>query len=277
MLPPILSESLRVERLTIPIKGLSSLLEGTKIVQLSDLHDDGVCLSPQLLTQAIALSNEEKPDLVVLTGDYITNEPNTIYDLAPKLKLLQSRVGTYAVLGNHDYLYAHGKPKITEALTEVGVKVLWNEIVSPLGDNLPIVGLADFWSKEFNPEPTMSKLSPSKPRLVLSHNPDTATILLRWRVNLQLSGHTHGGQIVIPGFGPGLMLLQQVRQHIPPQLRGCIPYINHCSGILKNWQWHQGWHHVRGNQLYINRGLGTYFPGRCFCPPELTVITLASS
>ncbi|NQZ64284.1 metallophosphoesterase, partial [Crocosphaera sp.] len=190
MLPPILSESLRVERLTIPIKGLSSLLEGTKIVQLSDLHDDGVCLSPQLLTQAIALSNEEKPDLVVLTGDYITNEPNTIYDLAPKLKLLQSRVGTYAVLGNHDYLYAHGKPKITEALTEVGVKVLWNEIVSPLGDNLPIVGLADFWSKEFNPEPTMSKLSPSKPRLVLSHNPDTATILQRWRVDLQLSGHT---------------------------------------------------------------------------------------
>ena len=121
MLPPILSGSLRVERLTIPIKGLSSLLEGTKIVQLSDLHDDGVCLSPQLLTQAIALSNEEKPDLVVLTGDYITNEPNTIYNLAPKLKLLQSRVGIYAVLGNHDYLYPHAKPKITEALTEVGV------------------------------------------------------------------------------------------------------------------------------------------------------------
>ncbi len=277
MLSPILSEPLKVERLTIPIKGLPFLLEGTKIVQLSDLHDDGFCLSPQLLTQAISLSNQEQPDLVILTGDYITNEPNTIYTLAPKLKLLQSRAGVYAVLGNHDVLYPRAKPTVTEALNEVGIKVLWNDIVSPLGDNLPIVGLADFWSGEFNPEPVMSRLSESKPCLVLSHNPDTARILQRWRVDLQLSGHTHGGQIVIPGFGPGLMLVQQVREQIPRRLQACIPYVNHCSGILKNWQWHQGWHHIRGNQLYVNRGLGTYFPGRFFCPPELTVITLACS
>lgn len=277
MLSPILSESLKVERLTIPIKGLSSLLEGTKIVQLSDLHDDGCCLSPQLLTQAINLSNQEQPDLVMLTGDYITNQPDTIYTLAPKLKLLQSRVGTYAVLGNHDVLYPQAKPKVTEALSEVGIKVLWNEIISPLGDDLPIVGLADFWSGDFNPEPTLSRLSESKPCLVLSHNPDTAKVLQHWRVDLQLSGHTHGGQIVIPGFGPGLMLVQQIRERIPSQLQNCIPYINHCSGILKNWQWHQGWHHIRGNQLYVNRGLGTYFPGRFFCPPELTVITLVSA
>ncbi|EAZ92456.1 metallophosphoesterase [Crocosphaera chwakensis] len=276
MLAPLLSEPLRVERLTIPIKGLSSLLEGTKIVQLSDLHDDGLCLSSELLTHAITLSNQEQPDLVVLTGDYITNEANTIYSLAPKLKLLQSRVGTYAVLGNHDVLSRQGKPIVTEALTEANIKVLCNEIVSPFEDNLPIVGLADFWSGEFNPEPIMAQLGESQPRLVLSHNPDTASILQRWRVDLQLSGHTHGGQIVIPGFGPGLMLLQQVREHIPQKLQNCIPYVNHCSGILKNWQWHQGWHHIGGNQLYVNRGLGTYFPGRFFCPPELTVITLVS-
>jgi predicted MPP superfamily phosphohydrolase len=276
MLPPILSQSLKVERLTIPIKGLSSSLEGTKIVQLSDLHDDGVCLSPQLLNQVITINNQEKPDLVLLTGDYITNEADTIYNLAPKLKLLQSRAGIYAVLGNHDVLYPNAKPIITEALTHVGIKVLCNEIISPLGDNLPIVGLADFWSKEFNPEPTMTKLSPKQPCLVLSHNPDTATILNNWRVDLQLSGHTHGGQIVIPGFGPGLMLLQQIRQYIPHKLEKCLPYVHHCSSILKNWQWCQGWHDVRGNQLYVNRGLGTYFPGRFFCPPELTVITLTS-
>ncbi|ACB52168.1 hypothetical protein cce_2820 [Crocosphaera subtropica ATCC 51142] len=276
MLAPILSEPLRVERLTIPIKGLSSSLEGTKIVQLSDLHDDGLCLSSELLTQAITVSNEEHPDLVVLTGDYITDEPNTIYSLAPKLKLLQSRVGIYAVLGNHDVLSSRAKPIVTEALSEAGIKVLWNEIVSPFEDNLPIVGLADFWSKGFNPDPIMSQLSESNPCLVLSHNPDTASILQKWRVDLQLSGHTHGGQIVIPGFGPGLGLLQQIRQQIPPRLQNCIPYMNHCSGILKHWEWHQGWHHIRGNQLYVNRGLGTYFPGRFFCPPELTVITLVS-
>ncbi len=276
MLSPILTEPLKVERLTIPIEGLSSSLDGTKIVQLSDLHDDGLCLSSQLLNKAITISNQEKPDLVVLTGDYITHEPDTIYNLAPKLKLLQSSLGTYAVLGNHDVLYGNAKPVISEALTHVGIKVLWNEIISPLGDNLPLVGLADFWSREFNPEPVMRKLSSEKPCLVLSHNPDTATILQKWRVDLQLSGHTHGGQIVIPGFGPGLMLLQGLRKRIPPHLGQCIPYLNHCSGILKNWQWHQGWHHIRGNQLYVNRGLGTYFPGRFFCPPELTVITLAT-
>lgn len=266
MLPPILSQPLKVERLTIPIKGLSSPLEGTKIIQLSDLHDDGICLSSQLLNQAITINNQEKPDLVLLTGDYITREPDTIYNLAPKLKLLQSRAGIYAVLGNHDVLYPNAKPTITEALTHVGIKVLSNEIISPLGDNLPIVGLADFWSQEFNPEPIMTQLSPKKPCLVLSHNPDTASILNQWRVDLQLSGHTHGGQIVIPGFGPGLMLLQQIRQHIPQKLQECLPYVNHCSSILKNWQWCQGWHHVRGNQLYVNRGLGTYFPGRFFVP-----------
>ncbi|MDJ0507647.1 MAG: metallophosphoesterase [Crocosphaera sp.] len=276
MLSPILTEPLKVERLTIPIKGLSSSLNGTKIVQLSDLHDDGLCLSSQLLTQAITISNQEQPDLVVLTGDYITHEPDTIYNLAPKLKLLQSRLGSYAVLGNHDVLYNDAKPIISEALTHVGIKVLWNEIISPLGDDLPLVGLADFWSREFNPEPVMTQLSAKKPCLVLSHNPDTATILQKWRVDLQLSGHTHGGQIVIPGFGPGLMLLQELRERIPFQLGHCIPYFNHCSGILKNWQWHQGWHNIRGNQLYVNRGLGTYFPGRFFCPPELTVITLAT-
>ncbi|HAC62044.1 MAG TPA: metallophosphatase [Cyanothece sp. UBA12306] len=276
MLPPILSEPLKVEKLTIGIKGLSSVLEGTKIVQLSDLHDDGLCLSSELLTQTITVSNQEKPDLVLLTGDYITREPEAIYTLAPKLKLLESRVGTYAILGNHDFCFHQAKPKVTEALTQVGIKVLWNEIISPLGDNLPIVGLADFWSREFNPEPLMDQLSPRKPCLVLSHNPDSANILQKWRVDLQLSGHTHGGQIIVPGFGPGLLLLEKIHQAIPSSLHKYLPYESYCSSIVKNWQWYQGWHNVRGNQLYVNRGLGTYFPGRFFCPPELTVITLTS-
>lgn len=144
-----------------------------------------------------------------------------------------------------------------------------------LGEDLPIVGLADFWSREFLPASVMEKLDPHIPRIVLSHNPDTAEILQKWRVDLQLSGHTHGGQITIPGIGAAPILVEQLRQHLPKSLHSKIPFLRTCSRVVKHWQWAQGWHQVGRNQLYVNRGLGTYPPGRFLCPPELTVITLS--
>jgi predicted MPP superfamily phosphohydrolase len=271
---PIWFEPLKIERVKVAIADLSPSLVGTKLIQLSDLHYDGFRLSDQLLSQAIAASNRENPDLVLLTGDYITYQPDPIDDLVLRLQSLQSRAGIYAVLGNHDYDHCQAKSRVIKALTGIGIQVLWNEIATPLGEDLPIVGLADFWSEEFNPEPIMTQLSPHIPRLVLSHNPDSAEILQKWRVDLQLSGHTHGGQVNIPGFGPAAVLLQQIRPYTPRCLRPWIPFIRKCSTVLKHWQWAQGWHQVAQNQLYVNRGLGTYFPGRLFCPPELTVITL---
>ena len=270
----IITEPLSVERVTVKIADLSPALAGTKIVQLSDLHYDGWRLSEKLLVQAIEVSNQEYPDLVLLTGDYITDDPTPIHKLVLRLKHLESRLGVYASLGNHDTWYPRSQAEVTEALTRVGIQVLWNAIAYPLGSELPIVGLADFWSPEFAPASIFTRLNPQTPRIVLSHNPDSAEVLRQWRIDLQLSGHTHGGQVNIPGIGPVPILLQKLRQRTPTHLQRWIPFLKKCSDVAQHWEWTQGWHQVGSNQLYVNRGLGTYFPGRLFCPPELTVITL---
>jgi hypothetical protein len=138
------------------------------------------------------------------------------------------------------------------------------------------VGLADFWSREFNPSSVLDGLDPNLPRLVLSHNPDTAERLRAWRVDLQLSGHTHGGQIYIPGIGIVPTWAQTIRPKIPRWIRRFIPYLrSECIKVVRHWEWAQGLHHVGSNRLYVNRGLGTFPPGRFLCPPELAVITLA--
>jgi hypothetical protein len=271
----LIAGPLSVEALTIPIQGLSKSQQGTKLVQLSDLHFDGLRLSEQLLQQAIDITNEVEPDLILLTGDYVTDDPNPIYELARLLKTLQSRAGIYAVLGNHDRYYPESQAKITTALIQVGIQVLWDQVAYPLGEELALIGLRDYWARPFNPGPVMAQVPPETPRIVLSHNPDSAKILKQWRVDLQLSGHTHGGQVVIPGIGPVALGIKKLRRRVPKSLQRCLPsWAIKYDKTVQHWEWAQGLHEVGNNLLYVNRGLGTYLPGRLFCPPEVTVITL---
>jgi predicted MPP superfamily phosphohydrolase len=273
----LLTGALSTEKLTVKITNLPLSLAGLKLVQMSDFHYDNGLLSEKMLTEAIAVSNAAKPDLVILTGDYVNTIAKPIHQLALRLKNLESRYGVYAILGNHDIYYPTSKSEITNALTNVGINVLWNQIAYPVGEKLPLVGLADFYAKEFNPEAIMNQLDSTTPRIVLSHHPDTAEILKKWRVDLQLSGHSHGGQIVIPGLGPAMIYYAKIVKKIPKKIRRKLPFLRKTHSILRHWQWSQGLHKVGNNQLYVNRGLGTYFPGRLFCPPEVTIIILKTA
>ncbi|MDY6807147.1 MAG: metallophosphoesterase [Cyanobacteriota bacterium] len=273
----ILTGPLQVENLRVKIADLPSRLEGTKLVQLSDFHYDGRGLSEELLEEAIATTNAAKPDLILLTGDYVTDDPSPIGELALRLKGLESRAGIFAILGNHDNYLPGAKEKVINALEAIGIRVLYNEAVYPLGSDLALVGLADFWSGDFQPEPVMKAIAPDVPRIVLSHNPDTAEVLQRWRVDLQLSGHTHGGQVDLPRIGPLPQYIKPIRSKVPSFLRPIIPYMADCYKVVRHWEWARGIHQVGDNYLYVNRGLGTYFPGRLFCPPEVTLIELTTN
>ncbi|MEM6451302.1 MAG: metallophosphoesterase [Cyanobacteria bacterium P01_D01_bin.105] len=270
----LLTGALSTSAHTIAIQDLPERLAGTVIAQLSDFHFDGVRLSKPLLSKTIRQIQALNPDLIALTGDFVTHDPNPIHELAAQLKHLPSRYGTMAVLGNHDIEVSGARETVTQALESVGVTVLWNAIATPMGDDFPVVGFADYWSGEFDPR-LLNSLDQQVPRLVLSHNPDTAEPLAQWRADLVLAGHTHGGQSYIPFLGPGPLVWKRIRQRVPRTIRNSIPFLSdRCFKTVRHWEWGRGLHRVEGNWLYVNQGLGTYFPGRFFCPPELTVITL---
>ena len=274
----LLTGPLTIETVTIPIQGLPRYLEGCRIVQLSDFHFDGKRLSLDLLKAVIYQVNTLNADLIALTGDYVTTDAAPIFGLTPYLSQLKSRYGTVAALGNHDNLTVGGRLTILRALEQAGICPLWNRIATPLGDSFPVVGLADWWSREFAPAKVMEQLPTRLPRLVLSHNPDTAEPLTQWRVDLQLSGHTHGGQIVLPILGRAPALAQTLRLSVLSKLPIPLPYFNRkCIKVVRHWEWASGLHRVGQNWLYVNRGLGTYAPGRFRCPPEVTLLQLVRS
>ena len=272
---PLLTEPLTTERVTVKIQDLPLDLHGTTLVQLSDFHFDGHSLSKELLTSAIAQTNIIQPDLVVLTGDFITKRSRYIYGLANRLGQLKSRLGTYAIMGNHDSTHISVRLTVQKALAAHKITSLWNEIAYPLGDRLPLVGLADLYSRDCRPTPLLAKINAATPRIVLAHNPDTLEHLAESRADLVLSGHTHGGQINLPILGPAPRYLTEFGLRIPRWLRAYVPFLKQdCDLMFRHWEWVSGLHRIGHNQLYVNRGLGSYFPGRFWCPPELTIITL---
>ena len=273
----IFSGALSIDRHTIPVVDLPTRLQGITIAQLSDFHFDGLRLSDALLARTIDKLQECNPDFIALTGDFVTDDPAPIYELVRRIKNLPSRYGTFAVLGNHDIQRSGAKDVVTKALEQADIPVLWNAIAYPFGPDFPVVGFADLWSGKFDPT-ILNQLDPSVPRLVLSHNPDTAEQLAVYRVDLQLSGHTHGGQIYLPGIGSGPEFWKKIRRWVPRFIRNRIPGLSdRCFQVVKHWEWGRGLHRVEGNWRYVNRGLGTYPPGRLFCPPELTLLTLVKA
>ncbi len=275
MIQKYLAGRLKVETVAIAIANL--VPNKVKISHLTDFHYDGKRLSDRLLRQAITASNRWEPDLVVLTGDFVTDDPQPITHLVRFLKHLESRHGVYAVLGNHDLHYPHSRTLITETLSHIGIHTLWNEVAHPIaGGNLQLLGMPDYWDRAFCVAAAMANVNVSQPCLVLSHNPDSVLEFSAYPIALQLSGHTHGGQIVIPGMGP---VLARLADWQPPRwlLHSMPSERANCHKVVKHWEWAEGLHRVGQQHLYVNRGLGTYMPGRFNCPPEVTWLELYSS
>lgn len=244
---------LSVEQVEIPLKKLRPALEGFKIVHMSDIH-----LHPytqlEFVQKAVAKANTLQPDLVVLTGDYVLESADSIFELAPALAGLNPKYGIFTSLGNHD-LWTNAEV-VLAGLRQAGLPVLVNDGVA-LGvgsDLLYLAGLDDGWSGQLDLTAALAKLPQDAPVILLAHEPDLAdNFALDGRISLQLSGHSHGGQVRLPGIGAPI-----------------LPYLGR--------KYDQGLYRVREMWVYTTRGIGLGpVPTRFNCPPEITEITLVGA
>lgn len=243
-------EWLAIEHVTIPIPRLKPLFEGFRIVQMSDFHLHPYTQIDQI-ANAVDEANRLKPDLVVLTGDFVLENADSIYELAPVLSRLNAKYGVFSVLGNHD-LWTNASV-VRSGLEEIGLPVMKNSGISlSIGqDMINLAGLDAAWDGQPDLNLALRDLPQGIPTILLMHEPDTADIFSQnKRVSLQLSGHTHGGQVRIPILGPPVL----------PEYGK-----KYDSGLYRvNEMW-----------LYTNRGIGVIGPPvRLNCRPEITEITL---
>ena len=239
-----------VERVEIPILNLPPSFEGFRIVQISDIHYYPFT-TLELVDQAVQMANQLNPDLVVLTGDFVWHEVEVIFDLMPSLARLDAKNGVYSILGNHDLWTDVGV--ITQAFKEAQLPLLVNEgLPFTIGnDSLYLAGLDDGWSGKPDLNLAMGDWPEGAPTVLLMHEPDLATqYATDQRISLQLSGHSHGGQVRFPFMGALI-----------------LPYLS--------WKYPIGLYDINGMWLYTNRGLGTTnIPLRINCAPEITELTL---
>ena len=239
--------------LPVRIAGLPRALDGYVIAQISDLHA-GTYVGDREFDEGLERVRAAKPDLLVVTGDMVDFNPAYAPLVARRLSGIAPRDGIFACLGDHDY-YA-GADQVLTTLHAAGVRPLVNDgrLVRPGdGGGFALLGVDDQWSPRYGGagarlDLALATVPASAPRILLSHQPPTID---RWagRVALQLSGHTHGGQIN-PGFRPADMFMRYVA----------------------------GEYRREGTVLYVNRGFGTVGPpSRVGAPPEVTRIVLVAA
>jgi hypothetical protein len=237
-----------IDEVAIRIAGLPRVLDGYTIAQVSDIHS-GVFVGERELDEGLSLIRTVRPDLLVVTGDIVDSDVAFAPIIARKLAAFAPRDGAFAIPGNHDY-YA-GVDGVMNAVRAAGVTTLINEarIIRPGdGGGFALLGVDDVAAERRTGGPKVVATPGVQARILLSHQPRTVD---RWAgsVALQLSGHTHGGQIN-PGFRPAAF---------------AMPYV-------------AGRYDVRGTVLYVNRGFGTVGPPiRVMAPPEVTKIVLVSA
>jgi predicted MPP superfamily phosphohydrolase len=238
---------LDVTRKIIPLAPDHAALDGLKIAVMADFHFDDYG-DKNLIRRAVNVINEEKVDLVCLPGDFISTDPASVIPLCNELGELRSRFGTYGMMGNHDRV--HLTSAALKTLDRAGVRMLVNE--SEEFDDFAIAGIDSFCRGNPDLAGAIRSVDPGKPVILGWHEPDTFDTYADPRIALQISGHTHGGQICAPVYGPVLL----------PIFGKNYPYGHYQRGL---------------NSLFVTRGIGTLtIPARFLCAPEVAILSLSA-
>ncbi len=251
-----LAQALQITQLDLRIPGWSSRRRHLKIAALADIHLGSHANDISRLAEIVTTVNDWDPDIVLLLGDYVNTQffgggripPHAIAEV---LRSLDSKLGTYAVLGNHDWHY--DGYSVWTALEAHGIAVLENtskKIKDTCGD-FWVIGLADEQTRRPDVDAAFASTKDSELALVLAHDPATF-FRIPSGPYLTLSGHTHGGQFRLPVIGP---------------------IFNSSNAPLK---WSSGYVIENGRHLFVSRGLGTsILPMRFNCPPEVCFLTVS--
>jgi uncharacterized protein len=222
-----------VKRMDIELPKLDWAFNGYRIVQISDLHaGDGIDRS--YLAKVVEAVNAEHPDLVVITGDHITRIPKQHLELLDTLTKLKPRDRTISILGNHDVF--NDTEQVRIAIKKAGITLLENTIytLNRNGATLHIAGVGDVFANEDKLDRILAQLPPTGAAIMLAHEPDFADkTAATGRFGLQLSGHSHGGQIRVPffaGYVPSLAEKYPIGRY---QVRDMIQYTNRGIGLVK--------------------------------------------
>jgi predicted MPP superfamily phosphohydrolase len=247
---------LSVEEHTLHLSRLPDAFRGMRVVQISDIHYADFT-EPFFLREVVGRINQIRPDMVLMTGDFVSFEPMPIswarrhaHGCAAILSGIECPL-RYASLGNHDAIV--GASYVEGPLREHGIPVLVNDSI-PLergGQRLWLAGLGSVCTGDNDLPRTLSRVAATEPVILMAHEPDILPDVAKHPVDLMLSGHTHGGQVRLP-FLPLYHLPEYGQKYV--------------EGLFR-----------RGStQLYVNRGIGAVgVPFRFRCPPEITILTLA--
>jgi predicted MPP superfamily phosphohydrolase len=252
---------LEITRQPIRLARLPGAFQGFRIAQLSDIHI-GPFMTGDQIRKYVDIANALKPDLTVLTGDFVSWDASTQQAVVEALSGLVAPFGVFGCLGNHDG-YARVEDSITLLFRQAGIRILRHQraAVSNGNESLNLMGI-DYTSKRaMGPrtegvvqrylEGVDALIDPDRVNILLSHNPDTFDRAAELGVDLSLAGHTHGGQAALEFISP----------EIAPS-RLVTPYV---AGLFVK----------PGGQLYVNRGIGTIgVPIRIGAPPEITLFEL---
>ncbi len=242
--------SLSLERVDIRLERLPKKLDGFKIIHLSDIHHSPFTSLDHVI-RTVKVANRLRPDMFLLTGDYVSHEREYIGPVAAELGKLKSKYGTYACLGNHDHWT--DADLVTHLFRGEGINMLVNEglRVEARGASFWLAGVDDYMVGLTDVAGALKGSYPDELKILLAHNPIIFRQAVRAGIDLTLSGHTHGGQI-----------------KIRDQEKRILPRRKFTSGLYER----------KDSQLYVTRGIGTVVvPMRYQCPPEISLLELRSA